>query len=164
LSTPFRHQAFQKGVGCDCSGLIRGVLEQVIGKWYEDDWNYPHRPHAPTLLAMLNKYFMRVPTEQMQSGDILLFKIDGNPQHMAIKTDRGIIHAYAKGPRKVEEVSYASPWPERLVGCWRVADQAACGIPSIKDKNEPKRGEMVNRRKGESGPLIHPSTHSPIHS
>ena len=123
LGTPFRHQAFQKGVGCDCSGLVRGTLEQVIGKWYEDAWNYPHRPHAPALIELLNKYFTKIPISDMQPGDVLLFKIDGNPQHMAIKTDRGMIHAYARGPRKVEEVSFAPPWTERLMGVWRVQER-----------------------------------------
>ena len=137
LGTPFRHQGFKKGVGCDCSGFIRGVLEAVMGFKYEDAWNYPHRPHAPALIELLNKYFTKIPISDMQPGDVLLFKIDNNPQHMAIKTDRGMIHAYARGPRKVEEVSFASPWPERLVGCWRVAD-----IISLSPRGEG-RGEGV---------------------
>jgi NlpC/P60 family putative phage cell wall peptidase len=119
LGTRFRHQGHQKGVGCDCSGLIRGVLENVIGLRYEDVWNYPHRPHAPALLELLDKYLMRIPTGEAQPGDILLFKVDNNPQHLAIKTDRGMIHAYAWGPRRVEEVSSPPPGLQGPVGCWR---------------------------------------------
>jgi hypothetical protein len=31
LGTPYRHQGFRKGVGCDCLGLVRGVWRAVYG-------------------------------------------------------------------------------------------------------------------------------------
>jgi cell wall-associated NlpC family hydrolase len=79
----------------------------------------------------------------MQPGDILLFKIDGNPQHMAIKTDKGMIHAYARGPRKVEEVSFAPPWPERLVGVWRVPFSAPPTVGSPQSENTDGGGDVA---------------------
>lgn len=44
ISTPYRHQASLKGVGCDCLGLVRGVWRAVIGDEpesappYAPDW------------------------------------------------------------------------------------------------------------------------------
>ena len=29
IGTPYRHQASQKGVGCDCLGLVRGVWREL---------------------------------------------------------------------------------------------------------------------------------------
>jgi NlpC/P60 family putative phage cell wall peptidase len=120
IGTKWGHQKMIKGLRCDCSGLVRGVIETVTGERYGDLWEYSHRPDARFLIKMLNKYFTRISTNEMRLGDILLFKVDNNPQHLAIKTDKGMIHSYAVGPRRVEEVSFADPWPERLVGVWRV--------------------------------------------
>jgi len=136
LGTPFRHQGFKKGVGCDCSGFIRGVLEAVMGFKYEDAWNYPHRPHAPALLAILNKYFTRIPVAEAQPGDILLFKVDNNPQHLAIKTERGMIHAYAWGPRRVEEVSSVPPGMQGPLGAWRVSLLSDKNITEVMSRAE----------------------------
>lgn len=138
IGTRWGHQKMTKGVRCDCLGMIRRTTETVTGRRYDEkEWNYTHRPHAPTLIAGLNKYYIRVPVIEMRPGDILLFKIDGNPQHLAIKTDKGIIHAYAPGPRRVEEVSFASPWPERLIGVWRVPE--VDGPTSIRAAREGSR-------------------------
>jgi NlpC/P60 family putative phage cell wall peptidase len=132
IGTRWGHQKMIKGVRCDCFGVVRASVEAATGLRYEGIHNYPHRPHAPTLIKGLNTYFTRISTNEMQPGDILLFKIDNNPQHLAIKTDKGMIHSYAVGPRKVEEVSFADPWVERLVGAWRVSPQpleSESGIP-----------------------------------
>ena len=31
IGTPYRHQAWLKGVGCDCLGLVRGVWRELFG-------------------------------------------------------------------------------------------------------------------------------------
>lgn len=129
VGTRWGHQKMTKGVRCDCAGLVRGVVETVTGEQYEGLWEYSHRPDTRYLIKMLNKYFVKIyppPGErlanQVQSADILLFEIDGNPQHLAIKTDTGIIHAYAGGPRRVKEVPFGPPWVVRLVGVWRISE------------------------------------------
>ncbi len=35
VGTPYRHQAAQKGVGCDCLGLVRGVWRALYGSELE---------------------------------------------------------------------------------------------------------------------------------
>ena len=42
IGTPYRHQASQKGVGCDCLGLVRGVWREVYGS--EPDRPGPYAP------------------------------------------------------------------------------------------------------------------------
>jgi cell wall-associated NlpC family hydrolase len=146
VGTPFGHQKMVKGVRCDCFGVVRASMEAATGLRYEGIYDYPHRPHAPTLIAGLNKYFVRVYppagerlADYTQLGDILLFKIDGNPQHLAIRTDKGMIHGYALGPRRVEEISFAPPWStERLVGVWRMADRPSSIRGSSRKAGEPR--------------------------
>src|SRR5690606_6011340 len=40
LGTPYRHQAYSKGVGCDCLGLIRGVWRSLYGDELEVPADY----------------------------------------------------------------------------------------------------------------------------
>jgi NlpC/P60 family putative phage cell wall peptidase len=136
IGTRWGHQKMIKGVQCDCAGMIRGTLEAVVGLKYDDIWDYGHRPDAPTLISILNKYFIWIPAAEAAPGDIMLFKIDGNPQHLAIRTDKGIIHAYAAGPKRVEEVSFAPPWTERLVGVWRISEKNISSPPRGEDQGE----------------------------
>jgi cell wall-associated NlpC family hydrolase len=51
-------------------------------------------------------------------GDVGLFDFGSGPQHVALFTPRGIIHAYAPA-RKVIEHGFQAPWPPRLCGLYR---------------------------------------------
>lgn len=60
----------------------------------------------------------------IKSGDILLFKLDGNPQHLAIADVPGggkitMIHSYLAAGKVVEN-HLEEPWISQLVGGFRV--------------------------------------------
>lgn len=86
IGTPFHWQASQKGAGCDCKGLVWGIAREL------------DRPEAQSLYASMADYGARFdgkllkegiarifkPATDMQPGDVLLCKWNGQPGHLAI--------------------------------------------------------------------------------
>lgn len=128
VDTPFRWQASVKGLGADCKGLVAGVAREC------------GRPEAESVEALCGDYglkvpvarlrqgmarlFDRVPIEDRQPGDVLLCKISGAAQHLAIcapapgKPDRAI-EAMPSGPGRVRPAN----WPaHRIDSVWRWRD------------------------------------------
>jgi len=120
IDTPYQHQASVKRAGCDCLGLIRGIWRQIYGAEpisvpaYTADW--AERLGQETLLEAAQKCLTPLPNDEVQAGDVLLFRMVPNApcKHIAIMSapDR-IIHAY--WGRAVVE-SYLVPyWTKRHV-------------------------------------------------
>lgn len=123
IGTPFHHQAAVKGVGCDCIGLVRGVAAEVgLSQGTVDAARYQGYSRAPDprmLLRGLMESLMRLEggLTAAMPGDILLFRIDKDPQHLAFKTDVGMIHALA-AKRRVIEHGIDDYWRRRFVSAW----------------------------------------------
>ena len=111
LGTPFHHQARLKGVGCDCLGLVVGVVDELGLKDKNgqllagyDEIAYSKEPDGAYLTQKLTDLLEEV--QEPQAGDLALFSVRDNPQHLAILTDYegwlGMIHAYAPARRVVE--------------------------------------------------------------
>jgi uncharacterized protein YijF (DUF1287 family) len=76
------------------------------------------------LTNALHHALLSVPIADARVGDIALFNMEGNPQHLGIISDYGgaslgIIHAYAPARAVVEHVLDAS-WQSRIIGVFRV--------------------------------------------
>jgi NlpC/P60 family putative phage cell wall peptidase len=108
IGTPFHWQASVKGLGCDCKGLIAGVA-RAVGRPEADSVeafaaDYSKLVPVPRLKSGLARLFDRV--AERQPGDVLLLRMGGAPQHLAIyapteaQPDR-IIEAMPSGPGKV---------------------------------------------------------------
>lgn len=90
IGTPFRWQASQKGVGCDCKGLVWGVAREL--GYPEADSLYAHvadyAPERPVPTSLLKEGLAAVfdPVSDMRAGDVLLLRIrQGAPAgHLAI--------------------------------------------------------------------------------
>lgn len=101
--TKFVWQASQKGVGCDCKGLVWGVARELgfpeAASLYASIADYsPKRPVDGKLLreGMASLFD---PVTEMEAGDILLLKIAGKPAHLAIYVGGGrVVHAQI-GPK-----------------------------------------------------------------
>ena len=126
IDTPFHWQGQVRGVGCDCKGLVAGVA-RACG-----------RAEGNTLEAMAGDYATRVPIDKLrlglerhfdrvserQPGDILLVRMAGDPQHLAIAAptecnpDRAI-EAMPTGPKKVRPVRIL---PHRVAAIYRWRD------------------------------------------
>lgn len=119
LDTPFRHQGRVAGVGLDCAGefvhACRELALPVI-----DEQGYGRNPYKGLLEQCIERqpFLYRVPKEQMQAGDVLLMRFDGEPQHIAIHAGETMIHAYEKSGRVVEH-RLADVWRARVVRVYR---------------------------------------------
>jgi cell wall-associated NlpC family hydrolase len=103
LGTPFVWQASQRGVGCDCKGLLWGVARELgfpeAESLYAKVADYS--PKRPVPSALLKQGFASIfdPVQDIQTGDVLLVKIGGKPSHIAIASGNGrAIHAQI-GPK-----------------------------------------------------------------
>ncbi|MBI1274214.1 MAG: peptidase P60 [Alphaproteobacteria bacterium] len=120
--TPFHHQGRAPGAGLDCIGLVVVAL-RAAGKDVRDRTNYGRRPDGRGLVAALESHgFAPRADKNAQAGDILLFRFDSQPQHVALATGPGgMLHAYAPAG-KVVEVTLSPAWRSRLLGVWSLHD------------------------------------------
>lgn len=119
LGTPFHHQGRQPRHGIDCIGLIVVAL-RAIGLTVHDHTNYSRRPDGKSLLAALTEHGAK-PVSKIQPGDILLFRYDNQPQHVALATEPDrMIHSFAVAGEVVETI-IGDYWRRRLNGIYRFA-------------------------------------------
>lgn len=129
IGTPFHHQARLKKIGCDCLGLIVGVVDELELKDKNgvklaayDEVTYSKEPDGEYLIQKLVDVLAEIAPEEMRPGDLALFKVRENPQHLAILTDYegglGMIHSFAPA-RRVVEHRLDDDWRARLVKVFR---------------------------------------------
>jgi hypothetical protein len=89
-----------------------------------DMTNYTHMPNGKALREGLAQLLEEIPLTSLAPGDIVMFEIDRNPQHLAIISDYpsslGLIHAYAPA-RAVVEHQLDETWRERMCAAFRIA-------------------------------------------
>lgn len=119
LGTPFRHQGRIAGVGLDCAGLYIHVCS-VLGIECLDFEGYGRLPYRSLLEQACadQPALRRVPLDELQSGDIMLMRFDGSPQHVAFCAGDTMIHAYQQSGGVVEH-RLASVWRGRVVRVYR---------------------------------------------
>ena len=129
LGTPFHHQARLKGKGCDCLGLVVGVVDELGLKDKDgvklanyDEVTYSREPDGVYLTQKLTGLLEEIPIEEARPGDLALFKVRENPQHLAILSDYegglGMIHSFAPS-RRVVEHRLDDDWQLRLLKVFR---------------------------------------------
>lgn len=110
VDTPARWNQSQKGQGCDCKGLVQGVARELerpeAASFYGLFVHYRGDRQVPDALLRqgLGELFDRV-EGPLQDGDILLLKLRGRAQHLAIVTGGGTraVHADAWTSGRVRE-------------------------------------------------------------
>jgi NlpC/P60 family putative phage cell wall peptidase len=127
LGTPFVWQASQRGVGCDCKGLLWGVAREL--GFPEAESLYArvadYSPTRPVPSALLKEGFAAIfdPVSEMQPGDILLLKRGGCVAHIAIvSSDDSAIHAQIDSKAWVKETKLRAllkVWQLDSVWRWR---------------------------------------------
>lgn len=117
VGTKFHHQGRLKFVGLDCIGLIVLAL-RAVDYSVKDELNYGLRPDGKSLVASL-KAHGACPVSKIRKGDILLFRFDDQPQHVAIATSpTTLIHAFAPAGCVVE-TQLGFYWKNRLLEIFR---------------------------------------------
>jgi cell wall-associated NlpC family hydrolase len=95
VGTPFMHQGRLLSVALDCAGVAVHVCNRLSLE-PEDLVGYGRTPLNGLLQARLDaqQFLTRVSKTEIQSGDILLMKFLGEPQHIAVMGHDEVIHAY----------------------------------------------------------------------
>lgn len=147
LQTPFAHQGRQKGLRCDCIGLVIEVCREagliadagLPATW--DQQGYGRLPQSYGPLLPLLTYLQPVSRQAMQVGDVIVFQlVSGHPAHMGFLADGAdpfsLIHAYnARTQRqaKVQEHRLAGMW----LRCLHSAYRLPLDIPSNNAEDGP---------------------------
>lgn len=129
IGVPFHHGSACRN-GVDCAGLILAALHDLGWTGWAPP-SYGRNVPVNALYAALRRFCDRVDTYEplslyntegaalMHEGDILLFAVGGQPQHLAIANGRGgMIHCH-EGAGRVIEQPIDSGWMRRLIGVWR---------------------------------------------
>ena len=134
IGTQFAHQGRQKGLRCDCIGLVIetcrevGLVEAAGLPPAWDHVGYGRFPDSYGLTLHLLAYLTPVPRHQMQVGDVALFQVaTGQPAHMGFlgdgATPLSLIHAFnARTQRqaKVQEHRLGGRWLTCLHSVYRL--------------------------------------------
>jgi len=125
LGTPFKHQGALKGVACDCIGLIKAIGIQHGLMEYDPNSpealsyaNYSMMPDSRRMREALSRWFISIPVAEVEIADFYFMAWGREPQHVALITDRGIIHSYS-GVGKVVEHSLDERWQQRIAAAYR---------------------------------------------
>lgn len=113
---PWRHQGRSRS-GLDCAGLLVLAFRDA-GVVLTDLSAYTRHPWKDGLEQVLAHNFQKVDSAPAP-GDVLLFRYTRYPQHLALATDKGIIHSLSGGPGVVEH-GLDSFWAKRLLGVYRL--------------------------------------------
>ena len=119
LGTPWGHQGRTPGVGIDCAGVVIHILKlngidyDVAGYAYEP--NGELTLHADTCMTRISK-------DSFQPADVVIFRIRKLPQHVALITDKGMLHSFNRGAgvqSRVVETSLTDQWRAHIVAAYK---------------------------------------------
>ena len=127
IGTPYRHQASQKGVGCDCLGVVGGVWREVYG--CEPDRPGPFAPDwaeaggGDPLIAAAARHCRARAIADALPGDLLLFRWRAHlpAKHAGILFDeRRFLHAYEG--HAVTISALVPQWRQRIAAVFSFPD------------------------------------------
>lgn len=121
LGTPWCHGAAVRGRGCDCLGLVRGVLADLGATLPQVPPYTPASARSAALLeAGLARHLCAVPAAApLIRGQVLVFtpRIGGAGRHLGILSASDpaprFVHAYAR--HGVVESPLSRPWARRIM-------------------------------------------------
>ena len=116
LGTPYAHQGRTK-FGLDCIGLIIRVAHD-LGLSDYDESHYSRVPSGRRMQRLLSENCEKIPIKAATLGDLLHIAFETQPQHVAILTDRGMIHADSR--HGVVEHRIDIEWLEKVRGAYRL--------------------------------------------
>ena len=146
LGTKYHHQGRLKksnlGLGgVDCIGLLVGVIKELgiqDGKGNSlvefDETNYSIYPENGRLLKSIKQHLDEFKKEEMQMGDIMLFKTFRDPQHVGLlaKFQSGgfsLIHCNSSAGKVVEQ-PFLKTWEHMLTNVYRFRNEQLKSIKS----------------------------------
>lgn len=104
-------------MGIDCGGLVV-LAYSDCGIELGDIEGYTRHPWRDGLVKALGAS-LKVVDGPIVPGDVLLFRITKEPQHIALATDKGMIHAHL-GDNGVVEHGIDNYWKDRFIRAYRL--------------------------------------------
>lgn len=130
IGTPYLHQASLKGVGCDCLGLIRGVLREVVGHELEEvpayaaDWGLSDG--IESLRDAARRHLSECASEVVRPGQIVLFRMHAGAaaRHCGVvgMGDRDLTLIHARQNKRVCEEPFGPFWRRRTAHLFCMKD------------------------------------------
>lgn len=121
---PYRHRGVTME-GCDCSGLVIGVMKKLGFllnyklRYYPIDWNL-HNASGEYLVQELRRYAIEVKKSEIRLGDVLVFKFGRCESHAAILVDKNVfVHCYLSAKHCWYGVLKGSSWMKRWTKVFR---------------------------------------------
>jgi uncharacterized protein YijF (DUF1287 family) len=127
IGVRYQHQAALKDVACNCVGLlviVAGICAIPEAAAFENDIRFKGygMPPNPRLLVLgLDTYLDRIPPAVALTGDIVLGRIEREPQHLGILSSVDppyVIHAH-NSVGHVAENRIDANWRGRLLRVYR---------------------------------------------
>lgn len=127
----FRHQGSDPETGMDCVNVPRWGYEQQglrLPEELEKEFEaYHERPDGDHLLQVMRRWFIEIPFEETQPGDLLILYARRNPQHLAIKITNDqppmVVEAYRSEDRKIGKLlEQPLDFRRRIAACFRFPD------------------------------------------
>jgi len=114
LDTPWRHRCMVKGRGCDCIGLVAGVLicvgflrpDEIDLPPYPPDWHL-HKEHLELINWFKSRPDVMEVKRPLQNGDIPLFQYGKSPSHAGFFYEKSIYHSVTR--RRVIRSPFGDP-------------------------------------------------------
>ncbi len=117
----FRLQGRDPAYGLDCVGLI-AYCARAAGCTVSDKFDYDVTTDATILAAhLLESGFVKKEQGLLEPADVVLFSFFGSPNHAAISTASGIIHADMR-LRKVVHHRLAPTWRAALTNIYTLRE------------------------------------------
>lgn len=116
LGVPYQHQGRTRN-GLDCIGLAI-VVAHDLGLTDFDIDGYGRVPSGKRMSMQLSAECTKLRNGSAKPGDLLHMAYEKQPQHIALVTDKGIIHADSQ--RGVVEHRLDSAWRARIRGAYRL--------------------------------------------
>jgi len=117
--TPIRWQASVKGVGCDCKGFIWGVAREL--GLPEAESSYARIANYDLVDTRLLREGMRTlfdRADDLRPADVMLMKIKGKAQHLALYMGDGRMMHATTGCDCVLEVPMGRVWRDAIHSVW----------------------------------------------
>ena len=117
IGTKFQHQGRTRS-GVDCIGYLNEIRNNVFNLDEGLAKTYSLRVPPTMAVAELKRRLIKINKSEALPGDILLFRGLTNSVHLAILTDKGMIHSFMKFGKVVEH-GFSAAWKRRLMGAFR---------------------------------------------
>lgn len=113
VGTRFRAQGRGEG-GLDCIGVVLATFG-IPAEAARDDYAL-RGDHLAEVRRSLDAFFRRIAPRMLRAGDVMLLRPADAQVHLAVRTDRGFVHAHS-ALRRVVETPGEPQWP--LLGVYR---------------------------------------------